>query len=89
MALVCWPPLGAFIKPPALRVVHDLCNTVPHSRDMVSTMRVPTDRFDAVPTIGSGKRRLLLKRPLPFSGKVCHLTQHQRAETSAERRVTP
>ncbi|SRR6266568_2963001 len=23
MALVCWPPLGAFIKPPALRVVHD------------------------------------------------------------------
>ena len=24
MAWVCWPPLGAFIKPPALRVVHDL-----------------------------------------------------------------
>ena len=22
-AWVCWPPLGAFIKPPALRVVHD------------------------------------------------------------------
>ena len=29
------------------------------------------------------------KCPLPFSGKVCHLTQQQRAETPAERRVTP
>ena len=66
----------------------NLCRPTPHARDMVGTMRVHTAQFHTLPTIGSGERRRLLKRPLPFRGKVCHLTQHQRDETPAKRRVT-
>src|SRR4029453_2138193 len=56
---------------------------------MVGTMRGHTAQFHAVLTISSGKRCLLLKRPLPFMEKLCHLTRQQRDKTPAKWRVPP
>jgi len=44
-----WPPLGAFIKLPALRVVHDFC--LPHA-----SLRLPLPQSEPTHGNGSAKR---------------------------------
>src|SRR5262249_7196974 len=49
LSLHRWPPLGAFIKLPALRVVHDFC--LPHT-----SLRLPWPHSEATHGTGTAKR---------------------------------
>ena len=60
------PPSGDLTK-----AVLDCATPFPHSHNGVGTMRVHTDRFHAMPTIGSGEETPALEASPSFIGKVC------------------